>query len=609
MKLNKIFTLATLATTMLFATSCDEDFDYTAAEAPSGAQVYFSSELSSEYEISPDASSFNVPLSRVDVSGAQTVNLTATLEAGSLYSVPASVTFNAGESTANIPVSYDPAKIEYGKYETITIKIADETITTPYGVSEFSFTAGVTDWGPWEKWNDAGTAVYYYNGYWTGVDDSQPFVYRHNLITTNLYQFKISNWGMGEDLVWDYDSNTGIVSCGPQWAADNANYGAVTVADFQYYATVVRGAADPGVYGYFDEANGIIACPLYYYVDAGYFGADYEYIYIDGYNRADYTIGLSYIGTLTDTKNNVFAVGNLTLGRDATDVKAIVMSASDDASAVADAIAAGDLDATDVAGGRIEVPIAENQTGNLQLIAVVLNEGEVKGVASAKFEYFGGGVSPWKSLGTGMFVDDFIIPLFGYAPEAYPVEIEEHTETPGLYRLVNAYAPIVADFGEVGGYENIEVHAENPNGVYILEQLIGWDFGYGDAAIVTEGGDYVGYYGDFDYVYQNAPQLFGTLEDGVMTFPVFHNESNDKDYQGYVTTPEGTFLGCMNGSFEIYLPSALQSRSNLKAKMDTMKKAAQFERNLKAGSKVSAKQRRALSKKIVKASAELRVLK
>lgn len=402
MKLNKFF-LGFLGIFAILMASCSSDDKYEWATV-SGPQVYFSTELSDQYEISPDASSFNVPISRADASGAQTVNLAVTLEAGSLYSVPASVSFNAGENVTNIPVSYDPTKIEYGKYETITIKIADESATTPWGVSEYSFKAGVTDWGPWEKWNAAGTAVYYYNGYWAGVDDPQTFVYRHNLITTNLYQFKIANWGSGTDLVWDYDSNTGIVSCAPQWAADNASYGAVTVADFNYYEVVLKGKAEASAYGYFDEEQGILACPLYYYVDAGYFGADYEYIYIDGYNRADVSIDVVYEGKLVDGNEKTWVLGQVNFGADVTSANVALVPGTptdDDIAAIAAGTYTGIVELSQ--SGQVRIAADGLADGTYTLVAVSFYNGEAKEVATAKFKYTAGGVDTWTLVGTGTY--------------------------------------------------------------------------------------------------------------------------------------------------------------------------------------------------------------
>ena len=110
MKLNKLF-LGLLGVAAFTLASCSEDDSYEKATV-SGPQVFFSDTTPTEYEISPDATSFNVPISRADASGALTVNLTSTTE-NPMYSIPSSVTFNDGSTTANITVSYDPANIEY----------------------------------------------------------------------------------------------------------------------------------------------------------------------------------------------------------------------------------------------------------------------------------------------------------------------------------------------------------------------------------------------------------------------------------------------------------------------------------------------------------------
>jgi hypothetical protein len=182
MKLNKLF-LGLFGVAALTLASCSDDDKYEWATA-SGPQVFFSDQLESQFEIDPEGTSFNVPISRADASGSLTCNLTSST-ANPMYSIPASVTFNAGEKEANIPVSYDPAKIEYGRYDSLTIKIADDAQATSWGTQEFTFTAGVTDWGPWQNWNSAGTAVYTYVVYWGG-DDQQSFTYRHNMIKPNL---------------------------------------------------------------------------------------------------------------------------------------------------------------------------------------------------------------------------------------------------------------------------------------------------------------------------------------------------------------------------------------------------------------------------------------
>lgn len=587
MKINKLF-LGLLGVAAMTLSACSGDDKYEWATA-SGPQVYFSSELPSQYEISPDATSFNVPISRVDASSAQTVNLTSVTE-GTMYSVPSSVSFNAGEKEAMIPVSYDPAKIEYGKYDELTIRIADDA-ATQWGVQEYSFTAGVTDWGPWQKWNAAGTASYTYVNFWSGEDPGLPFVYRQNTIRTNLYQFRLSNWGYGVDIVFDYDEETGYVTCAKQETGYNhSSYGMVYAEDYNAYRVEKGAAPVEAGYGSFDKEQGIITIPLAYVVDAGTFGYDPEYIYIDGYVRADYSSALSYQGVFTDVAGSQFAVGLLVTGADATSVKALVVEASADASAVADAIAAGDVEATDVEAGMIYVPIPEGLSGKLQIVTVVVADGEAKSVASAPFEYYGGAASPWELRGTGYYTEDFICGLYGAEPVTYEVQIEENTDEPGLYRMLSPYGEAFpynepGDWDATGVY-NIEVNAVDPQGVYIDLQPTGVDWGDGPISIQSWGARYLAQY-DLETVKKNG--LLGTLVDGVITLPVLEREASDGSksvYQGLTYLGDSGYYGCTDGAFKLVLPGASAAARSAAARSA---KASDFARRLNGGDKAKNK--------------------
>ena len=573
MKLNKLF-LGLLGVAAFTLASCSEDDSYEKATV-SGPQVFFSDTTPTEYEISPDATSFNVPISRADASGALTVNLTSTTE-NPMYSIPSSVSFNDGSATANITVSYDPTKIEYGRYDNLTVKIADDAQATAWGVQELSFTAGVTDWGPWQKWNSAGTASYTYVNFWSGDDPELPFVYRHNMIRTNLYQFKLSNWGYGVEIVFDYDEETGYVTCAKQWTGYNhSSYGYVYAEDYNAYREEKGAAAVAAGYGSFDKEQGIITIPLAYVVDAGTFGYDPEYIYIDGYVRADYTLDVAYAGIFTDVAGSVFAVGKVDAGPDVTEISSIVVEASADPSAVADAIAAGDVEATvSEIADQIYVPVTEGLTGKLQIVSAVIVDGEVKSVANAPFEYYGGAASPWESIGIGLYTDDMVYPLYTEdgSSATYEVEIEENKDYPGLYRLVDPYGPNFPYYAYAKSYTSaaIEVDATDPEAVYIFEQTTGLDLGDGEISILSEGGNYYAYYGPDYYDALKTNGYFGKLENGVITFPSF-NKKNDAGevqytYQGWASLAgTGDYRMGRNGEWKIVLPEAVTASARAKA--------------------------------------------
>ena len=610
--MNKIFQyayVALLGMMSIIISSCTDSYSYDAASV-SGEQVFFSNVLPSQYEISTTGNSFTVPVSRYSKGGALNVPLTVTMSDGSIFSVPASVNFADGQETADLVVSYDASKIVYGKYDTITVAINDPAITTPYGISVYKFTAGITEW---IKMNSKGKLRDDMIGslYSVGNEIWDVDIYR-SAITPGRYLVhtpygpesgfvKSSLWENDEEIL-KYWVNTG--NCDMVIDATDPDF-----VYFEYFDSGLNNLADEGMLGmtsyvwyWLRNGNDLetikAARPSYFGKlkdnvitfetpktllmtmngenELKWYGNSHGMmaIALPGGVFSDYSASVTYEGIFTNPAGEVFAMGSLTLGPDATNVKGIVMPANVDANAVADAIAAGELEATDVAAGSFQLPISEEMSGKLQIIIAVIDGEDVKTVATAEFEYYGGGANPWKSLGQGYFVDDMILPLFGYDPDMYPVDIEESTSTPGLYRLVKMYSAVAADFGVVSGTGDVLVHAENPNGVYIPLQPLELTLGSnGPFSLSTDAGELVEKYG-FDAVYAQLPNIFGKLADGVITFPVLEGENsagNPVNYQTWVYLGEKAYFGGRNGAFQIVLPG-VQAQS--------MKRAADFSRRL-----------------------------
>lgn len=610
--MNKIFKSAFVALVALIGltmTSCVNKYDYDAATA-SGEQVYFDNSTS-KVALSKDATSFTVPVLRVATTEAATIALTSTDESG-IFTIPSSVSFAAGENKALVTIGYDPTKLEYDDFKSITLSLSDTSYGTPYGSSSLSFLAGIPS--PFvtigkakfmDSWMyDAET----YFDVTLQQNEINPDIYRivnpyDEILVKGGYSPNYVKKGPSEYLTFQL-RHAGEEVGGAILTRDNL----VTFEPFRtgyYISNYDSGDADGEVWGFHVsddtfhsswhvEAAYLKSCvaaykedgtpgqinlaPWYYITGAGGWNKSQEdkqiEIIFPGFTPADYSAELAYSGIFTDASEKVFAVGSLTLGADAQEVKAIVMDAAVDANAVADAIAAGELEAIDVAAGSIQVPIPEDLTGKLQIIVVVLAGETVKNVVAAPFEYYGGGASPWNSLGQGYFVDDMILPLFGYDPEPYPVDIEESTSTPGLYRLVKMYSAVAADFGVVSGTGDVLVHAENPNAVYIplqpLELTIGSN---GPFSLSTDAGELVEKYG-FDAVYAQLPNIFGKLADGIITFPVLEGENsagNPVNYQTWVYLGEKAYFGGRNGAFQIVLPGV---------EAQSMKRAADFARRL-----------------------------
>ena len=605
--------LLTVFALTAFTACSDSDSDYKWADVPTNAQVYFSNALPSQQNISKKTNSFTIPVNRVKTDDAITVGISLQSD-DNFLSAPASVSFAAGQSTAELAISYDPEALVYDEFKSATLTISDASYTTPYGASEYTFKAGVLS--PYASIGTGKLVEDYYWGYNCSVNIMQnqenPNVFRiygasapvNGGSASDYLEITVCKPGdtfrgvtvTQNDLVYFADYNTGY---------HHSTYD----ADIMWYHPSKFTASNPEefwlhnvVLAYQEDGTPgqIQLAPRYYMDGVGGWNAsqsdDVIVITFPGYAPKDYSAAFACAGVFTDLSGSVFAEGILELGADAQDVRAVVVSADADADAVADAIAAGDLETTAVTAGNIYVPIGEGLTGKLQVVVVVLDEeGAVKGVYASPFEYYGGGANPWQSLGIGLYTEDFIGSVFGADPVTYEVEIEENSEHPGLYRMLSPYDGKFP-YNEEGDWDassvyNIEVNAEDPEGVYIEQQATGVDWGYGPISIISWGARYLGS-NSFEDV--KAAGYLGTLVNGVITLPVFDRETDDgiAHYQGLTVMGTSGYYGCTNGAFKLVLPEAVDSQARAKAR--SMAKARSFEKRLK-GKGYSIKQMRILT--------------
>ena len=571
--------------------SCSEsDYEYTAASAVEGSQVYFPTSNSSTVELDGREGTFTLPIARVDSTSAITVPLTVTTTSD-CYTVPQSVAFEAGKGTAEINVSY--TGLEYDLMDTITIALP-EGVTTPYGLSEYTFCVGCP--APWTEWcnskaqwvslgmdaedwplgdMDNVTCTYTYVNYWSGEDKGLSIYYRQSTIDATQAQFKVLNWGAGTDLVIEYNPETSNCQILPQYVVDNSKYGAVNIMDLPNL--------NPEKYTYqnfpcyYDKEAGLFTLCNAYAVSTGAWGGSAEYIQVDGFYIPDYSLTAGYEGVLTVSSGDVFALLNVTaIGPDVTSAKAVVVNKEDDDNAVADALVAGDLEGVDLVLGSNKLAL-DDMTGELKVVIVAIADEEVKTLKSFNFSYYSGGddANPWKSIGTGKYSDDIISTMFTSITECpvYDVEIKENKNNPGLYRIMNPYGKDVFPYYDAlvaSGYElpesemYLEVNACDPENVYIESQSLGVNLGDGVIGFVSYGAALFAY----GYTVDQLSGYLGTLENGVITFPAFYrDEEKTAIFQGYATYDGeiGSYVG-MNGGIEITLPGAEQP-AEMKARM------------------------------------------
>lgn len=160
-----------------------------------------------------------------------------------------------------------------------------------------------------------------------------------------------------------------------------------------------------------------------------------------------------------------------------------------------------------------------------------------------------------KVEGWAMLTDDYVTALFEVGNQTFPVRIQERTDIPGLFRLVNAYSdnyPV----NEPGEWHTdkdyyIIIDATNPNQVYIPDFCeTGMEWGYGMFGIWS----YAGYFKSKGYTDDDVRNYFGTYANGVITFPVDALLISLAEYE------DGTlYYSNRNGLFKLVLDPDLES--------------------------------------------------
>lgn len=159
---------------------------------------------------------------------------------------------------------------------------------------------------------------------------------------------------------------------------------------------------------------------------------------------------------------------------------------------------------------------------------------------------------PYK--GYEWYTDDVVTALFNLPGDrTYPVKVQVRDDSvdpdypngpnglAGIYRMVEPYGALYP-FNEPGDYTpgvNIIINAEDPQKVYIDDQLMGADWGYGAMSIWSQASYYL------QRPSQGKPDAFyGKIEAGAITFPekaLFFSMANQNDGALYYANTNGAF--------------------------------------------------------------------
>lgn len=407
-KIKNIFGVLLALAAMSAFYSCDDDVKYRPADKLDSVQVYFPNTNSSSINLSSLENSFEIAIARIKTDEAITVPLIVTGTNG-LYNFPTSVSFAQGASTAVITMTYNPSAIEFDDFIELKLSIADETYTTVYGMSEYTFKVGIP--APWTSLGkctfteDFMTTFYGVSNtpYEVEIQESQlqPGLFRLVNPFGEAYPFNdpgdwddSKNWYLeihAEDPTAVYIS---VQAVGLDWGRGMLRVGSLAGYHIANGKTLeeVKTAGYTGTYNKgvitFPAGTHLISMPqmgtggLYTANNNGAFK-----VVFPGAVLTDYSIEIDYAGTHTDADNEVAGVLAQidAIGADVENIRLAIVEGTD-ADAALDGIKNGDIDYLEApaATGTVLVPFATKPPvgGDYMIVAVtyannMAQEGEV----------------------------------------------------------------------------------------------------------------------------------------------------------------------------------------------------------------------------------------
>ena len=143
---------------------------------------------------------------------------------------------------------------------------------------------------------------------------------------------------------------------------------------------------------------------------------------------------------------------------------------------------------------------------------------------------------PYVLLGKGLYREDLMTGIFSVDNLEYEVEIYENLNTPGYLYVKNVYTSLYAynDPGDyVTGDKYLVINVQDPNDVFLPQQELGLDWGYGAVKVATVAA--------------------GKLENNIITFPAKSFYLAMANY----SSGNWAFYGNPNGLFRLCLPGAV----------------------------------------------------
>lgn len=527
-KIRNIFNILLALAAVVFTQACGDDVEYTPAGQLSNAQVYFPSTNSASIRLTKADSSFEIPIMRIKTGEALTVAVTATGGEG-LYNIPTSVDFGQDDTKASLNISFDPETLEYDAFTTITLKLSDETLETPYGMNEYTFTVGIP--APWTSLGKC-TFVEDFVSNFFGVsntpyaveiqeNDLQPGYFRLVNPFGEAYPYnEPGDWDDSQDWYFEIHAENpdavyiNVQNTGMNWGYGNFYMGSMAGYYLAQGATMeeVQAQGYTGIYkdGVISFPTGVLLCGMAEYNDGGLYPANNNGAFrvaMPGVVLADYKLGIAYGGKYTSSKGEDAGVlAQLTeVGADLENVRLAVVEGTDVELAIAN-IKNGTIEYVEVSPevGTTMIPFSSSPaTGPYTLVAVAYADNEVKATASAAFNYTAGPAETWTQIGTG----DYVYTQFFTAEDGGPYTDE------GLALFQSNDDPTRYKIEHWGNDVNFIFNYDETTGeVMVTDQEVGYVHpNYGSVFV----DDLVDYTGGTNYGYSY-------FEDGVFHFAVVY---------------------------------------------------------------------------------------
>ena len=528
--------MALLAITGLTVASCsDDDDDYTPAESIDGPQVFFSSDVETDIEITTEASSFSIPIMRANTSGSVTVPLTISGDEGSIYTIATSVTFSDGESESEIIGTYDPSDVEYDDIVDITITI-DDSYTTPYGNASETFSVGMP--APWESLGNCTFVEDFMTTFYSVGNDPYEVEIEENSVTPGYYRLvnpfgaayywnEEGDWDDSQDWYLEIhaeDPDGVYIYCqetGMDWGYGNIVVGSLAGYYMENYGYTLDEMKSYGYTGTLEDgiitfpyATLLIKMPDYY---DGYYYANYNSAFmvaLPGTVIADYGVSVSYVGQYTDSSDEPAGViAEVTeIGDDVEYVRVAVVEGTDVDDDFIASVTDGTVNYAELtATGQVLIPWDETPVdGRYTIVAVSYADDTAQETATASFKYSAPSSETWTAIATG----DYMYYYFWYGLDE-GLTLYQSDADATRYKI------------EHWGYDVdfCFTYDESTGSVVIDDQETGYEYtGYGMVYVM----DLAEYVGDDSYG-------VSYYEDGVFYFNTYYYVSAGYFGYGYET--------------------------------------------------------------------------